>query len=176
MSDQECRATSSREPSKFQPAKKNKISNYNKKQMLKMLKHANCHPKELNAMSKRFRVTDDNLIKSFINTQAFLSQTRLEQILKSKNDKHILNLDQCARNLTENGVLVTDNTLPVTLEAIANLEKHPPPAELNGIDLEALYKLLANTTAGYPIDDLDDGPTKEFLKQCYRVRRSGIIG
>lgn len=64
MSERECNATGSREPLKFQPAKKNKISNYNKKQMLKMLKHANCHPKELNAMIKRFRVADEKLIRS----------------------------------------------------------------------------------------------------------------
>lgn len=64
MSERERKAGGSREPMKFRPAKKNKISNYNKKQMLKMLKHANCHPKELDAMIKRFRVTDENLIKS----------------------------------------------------------------------------------------------------------------
>lgn len=91
-------------------------------------------------------------------------------MLRSKNHKHFLNLDQCARNLTENDEPATDNTLPVTLEAIANLEKHPRPSELNGIDLKALYKMLANMTAGYPIEELDEGATKEFLKQCYTVR------
>lgn len=90
-------------------------------------------------------------------------------MLKSENDKKFLNLDQCARNLMGNDEPLTDNTLPVTLEAIGNLEKHPSPAELNGIDLKALYKLLANMSAGYPIGDLEDGPTKEFLKQCYQV-------
>lgn len=111
-------------------------------------------------------------ILDFIDTQAELAQTRLEHILRTKNHKHFQNLDQCARNLIENDEEAIDNALPVTLEAMANLEKHPTPAELNGIDLKVIYKLLANATAGYPIDELDDGPTKDFLKQCYTVRQS----
>lgn len=74
----------------------------------------------------------------------------------------------------ENGEPATDNTLPVTLEAIANLEKHPSPADLNGIDLTILYNVLANMTAGYPIDELENGPTKEFLKQCYTVSQQNM--
>lgn len=115
------------------------------------------------------------MILDFLNSQAELSQTRLEQMLRSKNHKHFLNLDQCARNLTENDEPSTDNTLPVTLEAIADFEKHPRPSELNGIDLKVLYKMLANMTAGYPIEELDEGATKEFLKQCYTVRQNKIL-
>lgn len=98
-----------------------------------------------------------------------MSQDRLEHMLRSQHNKHFLNLDECARELTENGELQTDNTLPVTLEAISKSEKHPPPADINGIDLKVLYRMLANMTAGYPVDELKDGPTKEFLRRCYAV-------
>lgn len=76
-----------------------------------------------------------------------------------------MNLDECTRHC-----ITTDNTLPVTLEAIANIEKHPQPDEVNDINLKVLYQFLANVTAGYPIDDLENGPTKDFLKQCFSVR------
>lgn len=106
----------------------------------------------------------------FINTQAEMSQSKLEHTLRSQNNKCFLNLDQCARNLSENEELATDNTLPVTLEAIATHEELPEPAAVNGIDLKILYEMLANMTAGYPVEELSDGPTKDFLKQCFTVR------
>lgn len=81
-----------------------------------------------------------------------------------------MNLDECARNVLAHNECTTDNTLPVTLEAIANIEKHPKPDEVNDIDLKVLYQFLANITAGYPIDDLENGATKDFLKQCFSVR------
>lgn len=81
-----------------------------------------------------------------------------------------MNLDECARNVLAHNECSTDNTLPVTLEAIANIENHPKPDEVNDIDLKKLYQFLANITAGYPIDDLENGPTKDFLKQCFSVR------
>lgn len=64
MSDQNSETASVRDSNKYYPKIKKKISNYNKKQMLKMLKKANCNPKELDAMVTRFRVDDDDLIKS----------------------------------------------------------------------------------------------------------------
>lgn len=41
---------------------KKHVSNYNKRQMLAMLKDSNCHPKELETMLTRFRV-DESVIK-----------------------------------------------------------------------------------------------------------------
>lgn len=108
-------------------------------------------------------------ILDFINTQAQLSQSRLEHTLRSQTNKYFLNLDQCARNLSENNEAATDNTLPVTLEAIANHEALPEPSKMNGIDLKVLYRTLANMTAGYPVEEIPDGPTKDFLKTCYTV-------
>lgn len=106
----------------------------------------------------------------FFNEQAVLAQTRIEQSFQSQHNKHFMNLDECARNVLEHNECTTDNTLPVTLEAIANIEKHPQPDEVNDINLKVLYQFLANITAGYPINDLENGPTKEFLKQCFSVR------
>lgn len=63
MSEQKC-AGSSVGGHKTYIGKKKKISNYNKKQMLNVLKKTNCHPKELDTMITRFRVADENLIKS----------------------------------------------------------------------------------------------------------------
>lgn len=81
-----------------------------------------------------------------------------------------MNLNECAKNLSNStDIIATDNTLPVTLEAISQLEDHPHPNRLNGIDLKLLYRYLANLMAGYPVKDLDDGPTKEFLRNCYSV-------
>lgn len=182
------RQQSIKSPKRF----KNHVSNYNKRQMLTMLKQSNCNSKELLTMVARFKV-DENLIKrkylnclltcgeqkinksiskmvlEFINEQADAAQSRMEQTLKSQYNKHFMNLDECAKNLISEPECATDNTLPVTLEAIANLEEHPPPSELNGIDLKVLYQTLANMTAGYPVNDIEDGPTKEFLKHCYMV-------
>lgn len=92
-----------------------------------------------------------------------------------KTNPQYKNLDQCAKNLSENsGANVTDNTLSVTFEAFANLEKHPAANEVNGVDLKQLYKLLANLMAGYPIDELEDGPTKDFLHKCYSVNDNSV--
>lgn len=170
---------------------KNKLSNYQKKQLLKMLTDDGCHPDQLNKMSSRFKIADTNVIKGklpkiyrkkkqsnlrnishfidFVNIQAESSQNRLEKIFRTKNQKHFMNLDECAKSIVENNQTASDNMLPVTLEAIANLEKHPPPGEVSGVDLKALYQMLANMSAGYPVKDLPEGPTKEFLKQCYTV-------
>lgn len=109
----------------------------------------------------------------FVNEQAESAQKRIEESFRSQHNKHFINLDECAQNVLEHNECATDNTLPVTLEAIANIEKHPPPEETNGINLKVLYQLLANITAGFPVDDLeDDGPTKEFLKQCFTVKNN----
>lgn len=105
-----------------------------------------------------------------MKSQSELSQTKLEQTLRSKNNKHFLNLDECAKNLVENTEQPIDNTLPVTLEAIANLEKHPEPADVCGVDLKKIYQMLAQLSAGFPVEELEEGPTKEFLKQCFSVR------
>lgn len=106
----------------------------------------------------------------FIDEQAELAQARIGQSLQSQHNKHFMNLDECARNVLEHNECTTDNTLPVTLEAIANFEEHPQPDEVNDINLKELYQFLANATAGYPINDLENGPTKDFLKQCFTVR------
>lgn len=110
-------------------------------------------------------------LSDFIDEQAELAQSRMEQTMRSQHNKHFMNLDESAKSLVEFGDSSTDNTLPVTLEAIAKSEKHPPPSEVNGIDLKVLYQMLANMTAGHPVDDLESGPTKDFLKQCYAVRK-----
>lgn len=111
------------------------------------------------------------VIVEFVNIQAELSQDRIEDRCCSKDNKNFINLDQCAKNICSDGKAATDNTLPVTLEAIANLDALPKPEEVNGIDLKALYRMMASLSAGYPVEELDDGPTKEFLKHCYKVIR-----
>lgn len=93
----------------------------------------------------------------------------MERLLRSQHNKLFLNLNEFARNIAECDECTIDNTLSVTLEAIANLEKHPPPSELGDIDLKVLYQTLANMSAGYPVNELENGPTKQFLKQCYAV-------
>lgn len=114
-------------------------------------------------------------LSGFVNEQAELAQTRMEQTLRSQHNKHFMNLEEIAGNLLEHEDCATDNTLPVTLEAIANFEKHPSPSDVNGVDLKVLYQMLANMTAGYPVDDIEHGPTKDFLKQCYTVRNMRLI-
>lgn len=90
--------------------------------------------------------------------------------MKTQKNQRFMNLNRCAGNLIDDDeTTITDNALPVTLEAISNLEKLPAPSEVNGIDLKMLYKILANLMAGYPINELEDGPTKVFLHQCYSV-------
>lgn len=120
-----------------------------------------------------FRIIIHNFVE-FVNTQAELSQDRIEEKCRLKLNRHFLHLDQCAKNLCSERESTTDNTLPVTLEAIANLDTHPKPEEVNGVDLKVLYQMLANLCAGYPIEELENGPTKEFLKQCYTVRHQEL--
>lgn len=61
--------------------KKEQISNYNKKQLLTMLKETNCHPKELKMMTKRFRIDDENIIKGMgVGEQSIHSSTVLNLI------------------------------------------------------------------------------------------------
>lgn len=114
-------------------------------------------------------------LSGFVNEQAELAQSRMEQTLRSQHNKHFMNLEEIAGNLLEHEDCATDNTLPVTLEAISNFEKHPSPSDVNGVDLKVLYQMLANMTAGYPVDDIEHGPTKDFLKQCYTVRNMRLI-
>lgn len=86
-------------------------------------------------------------------------------------NKHYLNLTTSANDLNESGAAVlNDNTLPATFEAIANIEAQPEPSTVNGINLRRLYKWLANLMAGYPTEELEEGPTKDFLYKCFAVR------
>lgn len=61
-----------------------------------------------------------------------------------------------------------EHALSVAFEMISKYEAHPSTEELNGVDLKQLYKWMANMLSGYPVD-INDGPTKEFLRECYKV-------
>lgn len=85
-------------------------------------------------------------------------------------NKRFSNLSKCLADLSASGAAhLTDNTLPATLAAIAEFESHPETDEVNGIDLKRLYKYLANLMAGHPTEELEEGPTKQFLYKCYGV-------
>lgn len=81
-----------------------------------------------------------------------------------------LNLNGCAKNIYNlTDIVANDNALPVTLEAIAQLEEHPPTEQLNGINLKLIYRYLANLMAGYPVEDLKNDSSKRFLESCFKV-------
>lgn len=93
--------------------------------------------------------------------------------MKTQNNQRYLNLNRCAKDLSNsNDIPFTDNALPVTLEAIKQFENLPTPEQVNGVDLKILYETIANLMAGYPVNEIEDGPTKEFLYQCYSVYMS----
>lgn len=90
--------------------------------------------------------------------------------MKTQKNQRYLNLNRCAKDLSNtSNIQFTDNALPVTMEAIYQLESLPPPEEVNGVDLKILYKTLANLMAGYPVNEIEDDPTKVFLYQCFSV-------
>lgn len=64
MSVENCESSASQLNSSLKKKKKT-ISNYNKKQLLIMLKESNCRPKQMGAMTSRFRV-DADVIKSVL--------------------------------------------------------------------------------------------------------------
>lgn len=196
MSSQKRKTSSGSSTKSTQSHTKKELSNYHKRQMLIMLRQSHCHPKELDRMIGRFKVDETKIkgnrwnpfrlllqfvdvhwwyfisnlfILDFFNEQAESTQTRIEQSFQAQHNKHFMNLNECAQNVLEHNECATDNTLPVTLEAIANSEQHPSPDHVDGVNLQVLYQFLANITAGYPIDDIENGPTKEFLKQCFTV-------
>lgn len=92
--------------------------------------------------------------------------------MKSNNNQRFANLNHCAnelsKNLTENQ---NDNLFSLTLERIAQTEELPEPEETNGVDLKQLYSWMANAMAGYP-NEIEDGPSKDFLQDCYMVSES----
>lgn len=105
-----------------------------------------------------------------MNSEARVCQKRHEQIMKAQNNQRYLNLNRCAKDLSNsNDIQFTDNALPVTMEAINQFEHLPTPEQVNGVDLKILYGTLANLMAGYPVNEIEDDPTKEFLYQCYSV-------
>lgn len=89
--------------------------------------------------------------------------------MKTKENQHFTNLNKCAgklsKNTTENR---NDNLFSLALERIAQTEEIPQPEEVDGVDLKQLYNWMANSMAGYPID-IEEGPTKDFLRDCYTV-------
>lgn len=114
--------------------------------------------------------------EGFVSYEARVCQKRHEQIVKAQNNQRYLNLNRCAKDLSNsNDIQFTDNALPVTLEAISQFENLPTPELLNGVDLKILYETLANLMAGYPVNEIEDGPTKEFLHQCYSVYLNQIL-
>lgn len=89
--------------------------------------------------------------------------------MKENGNQHFTNLNKCANELSKNtSENRNDNLFSLTLERIAQTEDIPEPEEMNGIDLKQLYSWMANSMAGYPIE-IEDGPTKDFLQDCYRV-------
>lgn len=110
----------------------------------------------------------------FINEQADTCQKRVEYVMKTNENKHFANLNNCADELSKNTEENrNDNLFSLTLERIAQTEELPEPEETDGIDLKQLYSWVANSMAGYPIE-IEDGPTKDFLEECYTV--SGMHG
>lgn len=163
-----------------------KISAYNKKQILARLKQTNCNPNKTHVVDARYlhknvKGTVDFMLKTaaisnhvstncvdFIDTRAKMNQEKITEVMAI--NKRFSNVSKCVADLSESGAAhLTDNTLPATLAAIAEFESHPETTELNGIDLKRLYKYLANLMAGYPTEDLEEGPTKQFLYKCYGV-------
>lgn len=110
-----------------------------------------------------------DLILEYIDARSKTYQAKVDETMQSNS--HYVNLTASVDNLHKSGAaILNDNTLPATFEAIANIEAHPTPDTVNGIDLKRLYKLMANLMAGYPTEELEDGPTKDFLYKCYAVR------
>lgn len=89
--------------------------------------------------------------------------------MKENGNKHFSNLNKCADELSKNTTEHrNDNLFSLALERIAETEELPEPEDVNGIDLKLLYNWMANSMAGYPIE-IDEGPTKDFLRDCYTV-------
>lgn len=104
-----------------------------------------------------------------VNEQAHLCQKRIEYVMKENGNKHFATLNKCADELSKNTIENrNDNLFSLALERIAQTEDLPEPEDVNGIDLKVLYSWMANAMAGYPID-IDEGPTKDFLRDCYTV-------
>lgn len=177
-----------------------RYSSYHKKQILATLKKINCSPNKNHELVSRLPTIEAKgncwleflfffswwfpiqqsvcLVKcqfsEFIDTRAKLCQAKIDETMKS--NVQYANLSRCVDDLCESGAShLTDNTLSATVEAIANLERIPEPSAINGIDLKRLYKLLGNLMAGYPIEDLEEGATKDFLRTCYEVNNSAVF-
>lgn len=169
--------------------KSKSISNYNKKHLLRGLIETNANPEKQQIVFGRFesiskdptvaRSTNFDLLRfnfhniyffififlDYINERANDSQKRVEYSMKQSNNKSfdILNKSAILLNNKLNPII------SVALESISEYEDHPSTDDLNGIDLKQLYKWMANLLAGYPVD-IQEGPTKEFLENCYKVR------
>lgn len=109
------------------------------------------------------------MVPELINEQADVCQKRVEFVMKTINNQHYANLTKSAEELSTNPTENrNDNLFSLALERIAQTEELPEPEETNGIDLRQLYSWIANSMAGYPIE-IEDGPTKDFLQDCYTV-------
>lgn len=95
--------------------------------------------------------------------------------MKENENKHFATLNKCADELSKNTMENrNDNLFSLALERIAHTEELPEPEDVDGIDLKLLYSWMANSMAGYPIE-IDDGPTKDFLRDCYTVSKSSHV-
>lgn len=171
------------------------FSVYNKREFLSALMLTNCDPDKEKFVMGRFRAIQKKQeavkgklnvhhflyafhaseleyfisIIDFINEQANMCQKRVDYVMKMNENQHYANLNHCAdelsKNATENR---NDNLFSVVMERILHTEDLPDAESVNGIDLKQLYNWMANSMAGYPID-IEDGPTKDFLQNCYSV-------
>lgn len=99
-----------------------------------------------------------------------MSQNRVDYVMGKVGDKQYANLTTTAERLSQNVEKSrNDNLFSLACEHIQHSELLPDPADVNGINLKQLYSWMGNACAGYPID-IDDGPTKDFLLKCYKVR------
>lgn len=169
------------------------FSSYNKRQLLEMLLRENFDPTRQEEVFHRIRSSRDNptvaqgtfswfdfesrisflSFSDYFNEKAVESQQRIEHLMRqSRNDAfERLKVNAKALNDTSetNELQNNSNLFSVAMEAIASQENHPTPDEVDGIDVKKLYEWLANFMAGNPTE-VDDGPTKEFLKECFTVR------
>uniref|UniRef100_A0A1A9W3D9 Uncharacterized protein n=1 Tax=Glossina brevipalpis TaxID=37001 RepID=A0A1A9W3D9_9MUSC len=128
------------------------LNQYHKQTLLQHMINNGCDAENLLSVISNFKVPKEEILKQ-LNISVKEAEDHVYQQCDSLSFQNINAWLEYLKKINapkhchyESGVM---------LNAIANNENHPSPAELNGIDLKSIYTFLSNAFFGLPQPQLD---------------------
>ncbi|XP_030386073.1 uncharacterized protein LOC115632921 [Scaptodrosophila lebanonensis] len=150
-----------RDATKNNNGKKEEVSKYKKKRVLNYLQEYGCTRDALDAIANSRR-SDYNRIVDYVRNTASDAEARVAQECDSTS---LANTNQWLELLKKADLAPHCQYEAATImNAIVRNEPQPQPAELNGINMDEVYRFLENALTGQPQNLLKEASQK-FLCQ-----------